>query len=247
MTSRRTAAPGSLDERGYADAAGRGRGACGCDARGARRVSAAAGRRGAHRRAGDVAPRSLVAAGDRDRAARRDRLVEASGLANATVVNEGARRGPGGRGGAPGARSTELLGAVAADPDDADSALRPRRRVPRRGSTGDDLARAAAALQVLIAPEPDRADAYERLIDAPTCGPATTRTRARPTTRTPDRGRPIRSRSRSSTGSSPSAVRTTRTRRWPRSTAFLELAPDDPRAGMIRGLRDEADATAPSS
>ena len=26
---------------------------------------------------------------------------------------------------------------------------------------------------------------------------------------------------------------------------FLELAPDDPRAAMIRGLRDEADASAP--
>jgi tetratricopeptide (TPR) repeat protein len=168
-------------------------------------------------------------------------LVPAAGIANGTVVNQALAD----------ARSAEearqdrisaLRDELAADPGDPDPAvISDLADAYLAGSSADDLYAAAVALQLLISLEPDRADAYERLLAAylragdhadarAALGSYAERPTANPVEvaffdglialrgeNDPDRARQAFDR-------------------------FLELAPDDPRAPMIRGLRDEAEA-----
>jgi cytochrome c-type biogenesis protein CcmI len=159
------------------------------------------------------------------------------GIANATIVDQE-------RAAAQEAESRrlatidDLLERLSDDPRDADT-LSDLADAYLAGSEPDDLARAAAALQVLIAVEPDRADAYERIIAAYLRGGDTENAR----------------RALTSYESVPSAdpagvafldgLIALRGEDDPeRAVAafdrFLELAPGDPRVEMVRGLRDEA-------
>ena len=169
--------------------------------------------------------------------------LPASGIANATDVNEGLAAAQA----AEAARQGEidrLLEALGADPEDTDT-LSDLADAYLAGSTGDDLARAAAALQVLIALEPDRADAYERLIGAYLrAGDYVNGRRALDSYEERETADPVEVAFFDGlialTGENdPEHARAAFDR-------FLELAPDDPRAEMIRGLRAQA-TESPSS
>jgi cytochrome c-type biogenesis protein CcmH/NrfG len=164
-------------------------------------------------------------------------LVPGTGIANETVVNErlaAARQAEEDRQ----ARIAELRAALAADPTDPET-LSALADAHLAGTSDDDLARAAAALQVIIALDPDRADAYERILAAylragryDYARDALTAYAARPTADPAElaffdglialRGEADADRAREA------------------FDRFLELAPGDPRVPMIRGLRDEA-------
>ncbi len=166
-------------------------------------------------------------------------MVEATGIANATVVNESLAATQAAEA-ARQARITELLALVAADPTDA-TALSDLADAYLAGSTGDDLARAAAALQLLINAEPGRADAYERLMTAYLRAGDYANARAvHDSYAALDTADPVEEaffdgvialRGEDDADTALAAFE-----------RFLELAPDDPRAGMIEGLRDEAAA-----
>lgn len=168
-------------------------------------------------------------------------LLPAAGIANRTEINESLAAAQA----AEAARQqriealTEAFAANARDPgvisDLADAYL--------AGSSQEDLAAAAAALQLLIAIEPDRADAYERIVAAYVrandFGNARAALDGYEGIASADpvevafldglialRGEGDRDRARAA------------------FDRFLELAPDDPRAAMVRSLRAEAD-TAP--
>jgi tetratricopeptide (TPR) repeat protein len=169
--------------------------------------------------------------------------LPASGIANATDVNEGLAAAQA----AETARQAEidrLLQALGADPEDTDT-LSDLADAYLAGSTGDELVRAAAALQVLIALEPDRADAYERLIGAYLrAGDYVNGRRALDSYEERDTADPVEVAFFDGlialTGENdPEHARAAFDR-------FLELAPDDPRAEMIRGLRAQA-TESPSS
>ena len=168
-------------------------------------------------------------------------LVPSAGIANGTVTNQAladARTAEASRQ----ERIETLRQALAADPANPDpETLSELADEHLAGSSAEDLRLAATALMALIALEPDRADAYERVVaaylragDHRNARSALTSYAERPTAdpvevaffdglialrgeEDPDRAR----------------------RAFER---FLELAPDDPRADMIRGLRDEAEA-----
>ena len=164
--------------------------------------------------------------------------LPATGIGNATEINqdladaqaaESARQG----------RIAELLDALAQRPQDSEtiSALADEYLA---GSTGDDLVRGAVSLQLLIALEPQRADAYERIMTAYLRAGDVTNARAAHGAY-------------AALGSAdPVEVAffgglIARRENDPEAALaafdqFLELAPDDPRAGMIRGLRDEVAA-----
>jgi hypothetical protein len=169
--------------------------------------------------------------------------IEGTGLANATVVNQSLADAQAAEA-ARQARISELLNAIAADPADA-GALTELADAYLAGSTADDLARAAAALQLLIAADPGRADAYERLMSA--------------YLRAGDyaNGRAVHDDYAGLSTADPAEVaffdglialrgENDPERALAAFDTFLELARDDPRAGMIRGLRDEAAAAAGS-
>lgn len=164
-------------------------------------------------------------------------LLPPTGLANGTVVNEqlaAARDAEAARED----RITALLDRLKDDPNDA-QVLSSLADEYLAGSSQDDLVRAAVALQLLLNLEPDRADAYERIVtaylragDYPNARSALD---AYAATASADpvelaffeglislRGE-----------DDPAAARAAFDR-------FLELAPDDARADMVRGLRDEA-------
>jgi tetratricopeptide (TPR) repeat protein len=166
-------------------------------------------------------------------------FVPATGIANSTQVNqaladaqeaESARQD----------RISDLLATFGRQPDDAGtiSALADEYLA---GSAADDLVRAAGFLQLLIALEPERADAYERIITAYLrAGDAVNARAALDSYATLASADPIEVAFFDGLialrgESDPDAARAAFDR-------FLELAPDDPRAAMIRGLRDEAAA-----
>lgn len=163
--------------------------------------------------------------------------VPGTGLANQTVVNErlaAARDAETAREG----QIATLLDRVAADPTDGE-ALSDLADAYLAGSTHDDLVRAAVALRLLMELDPGRADAYERTVAAYLRAGDYQNARAA-----------LDSYSRLAAadpievafleglialrgeGDSAAAVAA--------FDRFLELAPDDGRAGMVRGLRDEA-------
>ena len=91
-------------------------------------------------------------------------LLPATGLANRVVVNQALADAQAGEAERQD-RIVELLGAL--DPDAPDAAtLSALADAYLAGSSGDDLVRAAVTLQLLVEVEPDRADAYERLMTA---------------------------------------------------------------------------------
>ena len=188
-------------------------------------------------RAGRARPAALLAAGIIGVVVLGGSLAGAAGFANATVVNEGLAAAQA----AEAERQesiTELLAVVAADPTDAD-ALSDLADAYLAGSSADDLVRAAAALQLLINAEPGRPDAYERLITAYLrAGDYANARAAHDSYVGLEEADPaeaaffdgiIALRGEDDPEAALTAFET-----------FLELAPDDPRAGMIRGLADEA-------
>ena len=163
-------------------------------------------------------------------------LVPGAGIANTTVVNraladaqdaESARRD----------RIRELTDRLADGPDaETLSALADQYLA---GSTSEDLVRAAITLQLLIELEPERADAYERIISAYLrAGDAANARAAHRSYGALGSADPVELafldglialRGEDDTDAAVAAF-----------DRFLALAPDDPRAGMIRGLRREA-------
>jgi len=166
-------------------------------------------------------------------------LLPAAGIANRTEINEGLAAAEAAEA-ARQQRIEELTEAFAADPQDA-AVLSDLADAYLAGSSDADLAAAAAALQLLIAVEPDRADAYERIVAA--------------YIRAGDFGN-----ARAALGSyegiaSADPVEAAfldglialrgegdEARAAEAFDRFLELAPDDPRATMIRSLRAEAES-----
>jgi cytochrome c-type biogenesis protein CcmH/NrfG len=163
-------------------------------------------------------------------------LLPAAGIANPTQVNEGLAAAEAAEE-ARQARIVALLDALAADPEDPD-ALSDLADAYLAGSTGDDLFNAALVLQALISLEPDRADAYERLIGAYVrAGDLVNARGALDSYEARETADPVEV-------AFLDGLIALREGDNERAVAafdrFLELAPDDPRAGMIRGLREEA-------
>ena len=229
---------GSLDERGYAEQL----------AEAETRAAATAAELDAAREPAVERPRArigpaIVAAAVIGLLLFAGSLVPALGVGNSTQVNEqlAAQQE------AETARQTEidrLLGALAADPEDSET-LSELADLYLAGSTVDDLRRAAAALQVLIALEPDRADAYERIIAAylraGDYGDARNALQSYEEVATAD---PVE------LAFFDGLIALNGEDDPERAIAafdrFVELAPDDPRAPMVRGLRAEAEAASGS-
>lgn len=164
-------------------------------------------------------------------------VVPASGVANQTDTNEGLAAAQAAES-ARQERIGELQAALAADPRDVDT-LSDLADAYLAGSSQEDLVRAAVALQVLIDLEPDRADAYERIMAAYLRAGDHANARAAydsyvelvaadPVEAAFFDGL-IALRGEDDPARAEAAF-----------DRFLELAPDDPRAGMIEGLREEA-------
>lgn len=167
-------------------------------------------------------------------------LLPAAGIANRTEINEGLAAARA----AEEARQDRIDGlteAFAANPRDA-TVLSDLADAYLAGSSSEDLAAAAAALQLLIAVEPDRADAYERIVAA--------------YIRANDFGNARAALDSYGAVGSADPVEVAfldglialrgegdDARAVAAFDRFLELAPDDPRAAMIRSLRAEAEAT----
>ncbi len=134
-------------------------------------------------------------------------------------------------------RIAGLLDALAERPDDtwtisalADEYL--------AGSTREDLVRAAVSLQLLIGLEPERADAYERIMTAYLrAGDAANARSAHDSYAALGSADPVEVAFFDGLIARAEGDREAALAAFDR---FLELAPDDPRADMIRGLRDDA-------
>lgn len=166
-------------------------------------------------------------------------LVPALGVANGAVLNEplaAARRAEEQRQD----RLRQLSAAVASDPRDA-AALSDLADAYLAGSSQEDLVRAAVSLRLLIDLDPERADAYERIITAYIRADDYANARAA-----------LEAYEEIATASEAEvaffagliALRgdddpATAVAAFDR---FLELAPRDDRAAMVRGLREEAAA-----
>ena len=163
-------------------------------------------------------------------------FVPGAGIANSTVINQGLAEIQAGEAGRQ-ARIGELQGELAKDPEDTET-LSSLADAYLAGSAQDDLVRAAVALQLLIALEPDRVDAYERIMTAYLRGGDHANARAAHDTYVGlDGANPAEAACFDGLialrEEDPDAARAAFDR-------FLELAPDDPRASMVRGLRDDA-------
>ena len=164
-------------------------------------------------------------------------LLPATGLANRVVVNQALADAQAAEA-ARQHRIAELLESL--DPEALGAAvLSELADAYLAGSTGDDLVRAAVTLRLLVELEPDRPDAYERLLiaylrarDYPNAR-AVHDSYAMVATADPvelaffDGLIALR-------GEGDAAAALDAFER------FLQLAPDDARAGMVRALRDEA-------
>ena len=191
-----------------------------------------------------VAPRSrpakgaaVLAAGIVAAALLAGAVVPASGVANQTDINEGLAAAQATES-AREERIGDLQTALAADPRDADT-LSALADAYLAGSSQEDLVRAAVALQVLIDLQPDRADAYERIMTAYLrAGDYANARAAHDSYVELETADPVEAAFfdglialRGENDPARAEVAFDR---------FLELAPDDPRAGMVEGLRDEA-------
>lgn len=166
-------------------------------------------------------------------------MLPGTGVANSTVRNEALAEAQL-REAERQARIAELLEALADDGENPET-LSELADLYLAGTTRDDLSVAATLLRGLIDLEPDRADAYERIIGA--------------YLRAGDHGnaRAALDAYEAAPTADPAEIAffdgiiALRGERDPAAAVaafdrFLELAPDDPRAAMIEGLRDEAAA-----
>lgn len=225
---------GSLDERGYAEQLAEAEAHAAETA--AELDASASGETSQPGRGG--ARHAVVVAGILGIALVAGSLLPAAGIANSTDVNEGLVAAEAAEASRQD-RIERLLDELAAEPESADT-LSDLADAYLAGSTGDDLARAAAALQVLIAIEPDRADAYERLIGAYLrAGDVVNARRAFDSYEALETASPVEVAfldgiiALTGEGDPERALEA--------FDRFLELAPEDPRAEMVRGLRSEAD------
>lgn len=164
-------------------------------------------------------------------------LVPNTGLANGTDVNEqlaAVRQAEADRQ----AAISDLLAALEADPTDA-AALSGLADAYLAGSSNDELVRAAVALRLLIDLEPERPDAYERIVTAYLRAGDYANARA-----ALDSYADLEAADQVEVAFFEGliALRGDRDDQAARDAfdRFLELSPADPRAGMVRGLRDEA-------
>ena len=166
-------------------------------------------------------------------------LLPAAGIANRTEINEGLAAAQSAEA-ARRQRIVELTEAFAADPQDA-AVLSDLADAYLAGSSDADLAAAAAALQLLIAVEPDRADAYERIVAAYIRANDFVNGRA-----ALDSYQGIASADPVEVAFLDGLIALRGEGDQARAAAafdtFLELAPDDPRVPMIRSLRAEAES-----
>lgn len=164
-------------------------------------------------------------------------IVPAAGIANTTVRNEALAAAEAAEASRQ-ARIAGLLDELAADPRDA-QVLSDLADAYLEGSEADDLVRAVVALRALLELEPERSDAYERTVaaylragDGPNARAALESYR-RLATADPVEVAFL-------DGIVALRLEDDRPAAAAAFDRFLELAPDDPRAGMVRGLRDEA-------
>jgi cytochrome c-type biogenesis protein CcmH/NrfG len=164
-------------------------------------------------------------------------IIPASGIANQTDVNEGLAAAEAMES-ARQERIRELQAALAEDSRDPET-LSALADAYLAGSSQDDLVRAAVALQVLIELEPDRADAYERLMTAYLRAGDYANARAVHESYT---GLATADPVEAAFFDGLIALRGENdpARAEAAFDQFVRLAPDDPRAPMIEGLRDEA-------
>lgn len=166
-------------------------------------------------------------------------LLPAAGIANRTEINEGLAAAQAAEA-ARQHRIEELTEAFASDPQDA-TILSDLADAYLAGSSNADLAAAAAALQLLIAAEPDRADAYERIVTAYIRANDFANARA-----ALDSYEGVASPDPVEVAFLDGLIALRGEGDGERAAAafdtFLELAPDDPRATMIRSLRAEAES-----
>ena len=226
---------GSLDDAAYGEQRAE------AEARAAATRAALEGAEGTPRRPSAVDARrlGLIAAAAIGGVLVAGAALPATGIGNQTIVNqaladiqtaESNRQ----------ARIGELLERLAENTTDAD-VLSSLADAYLEGSTRDDLARAAVALRLLVELEPERADAYERIIVAYLRAGDYADARAAhgsyvelPTADPVEAAffdGLIALRGEDDSATALAAF-----------DRFLDLAPDDPRAGMVRGLRDEAAA-----
>ena len=164
-------------------------------------------------------------------------LVPASGIANTTTVDQ-ALADAQAREAIRQERIDDLLESLSANPEDAD-VLSELADAYLAGTSRDELVLAATLLRALIDLEPDRADAYERIIaaylraddylNARSALDAYGATASADPVEVAFFDGIIALRGENDPGAALAAF-----------DLFLELAPDDPRASMIQGLRDEA-------
>ena len=225
---------GSLDDAAYADQLAQ------AESRAATTGAAleeAASRPQAVRDPREHGPRlGLAAAGAIGAALLVGAMLPATGLANRTVVNEALADAQAAEADRQD-RISELLQSL--DPDAPDAAtLSELADAYLAGSTEEDLVRAVVSLRLLIELEPDRADAYERSMTAYLRADDHANARAvhdayagvgtaDPVELAFFDGLIARGE-----GDAAAAARA--------FDRFLQLAPDDLRAGMVRGLLDEA-------
>ena len=169
-------------------------------------------------------------------------LVPVTGIANQTRVDQGLADAQAAES-ARLERIATLLAAFGENPADTE-AISSLADEYLAGGTSDDLVRAAGFLQVLISLEPERADAYERIIVAYLrAGDARNARAAHDSYAELDAADPVEV-------AFLDGIIALRGENHPEAAIgafdrFLELAPDDPRATMIGGLRDEASEAAP--
>ena len=225
---------GSLDDAGYADQLAQAEARAAATRAALEQPTAQPARRNATERGRRL---GLVAAGVIGALLMAGALLPATGLANRVVVNQALADAQAGEAERQD-RIVELLGVL--DPGAPDAAiLSALADEYLAGSTGDDLVRAAVTLQLLVDVEPDRSDAYERLMTAYLRAGDYRNARAvHDSYRTVASADPVELaffdglialRGENAAAEAAQAFE-----------RFLELAPDDPRAGMVRGLRDEA-------
>lgn len=166
-------------------------------------------------------------------------LLPAAGIASRTEINEGLAAEQAAET-ARQLRIEELTEAFAAEPDDP-AILSDLADAYLAGSSASDLAAAAAALQLLIAIEPDRADAFERIVAAYIRANDFANARA-----ALDSYEEVATADPLEIAFLDGLI-ALRGEDDPAGAAaafdrFLDLAPEDPRARMIRSLRTEAES-----